>query len=95
MLSYVEVSDRFPKFLEQKSDFWISGWDARSRTSVRILRYHKIMEMSGVTLVLNKLRPLIESSEVGNLDPEEIRAVVIVIHVVPQLSRFCHPTEKS
>jgi Uncharacterized protein conserved in bacteria (DUF2188) len=31
----------------------------------------------------NKLRPLIESSEVGNLDPEEIRAVVSAVHVVP------------
>jgi hypothetical protein len=41
------------------------------------------MEMSGVTLMSNKLRPLIESSEVGNLDPEEIRAVVSAVHVVP------------
>lgn len=31
----------------------------------------------------NKLRPLIESSEVGNLDPKEIRAVVSAVHVVP------------
>jgi hypothetical protein len=41
------------------------------------------MEMSGVTLMSNKLRPLIESSEVGNLDPDEIRAVVSAVHVVP------------
>lgn len=33
----------------------------------------------------NKLRPLIESSEVGNLDPEEIRAVVRAVHVAPSL----------
>jgi hypothetical protein len=33
----------------------------------------------------NRLRPLIESPEVGNLDPEEIRAVVMAVHVVPSL----------
>jgi hypothetical protein len=33
----------------------------------------------------NNLRPLIESPEVGNLDPEEIRAVVRAVHVVPSL----------
>jgi Uncharacterized protein conserved in bacteria (DUF2188) len=31
----------------------------------------------------NNLRPLIESPETGNLDPEEIRAVVSAVHVVP------------
>lgn len=30
-----------------------------------------------------KMRPLIESSEIGNLDPEMIRAVVRAVHVVP------------
>jgi hypothetical protein len=79
----LETAIIFGASFEQKSDFRVSGWDARSRTSVRILRYHKNMEMSGVTLMSNKLRPLIESSEVGNLDPEEIRAVVSAVHVVP------------
>jgi hypothetical protein len=30
-----------------------------------------------------KLRPLITSSEVGNLDPAQIRAVVRAVHVLP------------
>lgn len=30
-----------------------------------------------------KMRPLIESSEIGNIDPEMIRSVVRAIHVVP------------
>ncbi len=30
-----------------------------------------------------KMRPLIESSEIGNIDPERIRAVVRAVHVVP------------
>jgi hypothetical protein len=33
----------------------------------------------------SNLRPLIESPEIGNLDPEEIRAVVSAVHVVPSL----------
>jgi hypothetical protein len=30
-----------------------------------------------------KMRPLIESSEVGNIDPERIRAVVRAVHISP------------